>query len=670
MLDKNYLKETTELKDVETLISDSKNELSKLFGKVIAEGETLIREGELDAGQYTFQLLLEELNSMTGVLLNNIAVTHIYKGDTDKAEAILKKLITDGYGGAEAEKNYHIMQGLITHRDSAGGNKRDGARNGVNDQTTGKVNILILGDSRVLPREWENKNSYFEEKLKSALRAGVPGIDFHIRTIAYPNNMMRYLKFAFQDIMESAPDLIIMNLNLCEFIPRSLPKVLYDWLDAYAEQNPEFVKQVRALLAGNRRALHEIFGKNSWNSRTNYIRDLKTGLGFLRGITKRIIFIGCLSTSEDSEYIRPGFQKDIDMFNRISEQIVIENGLHYLDLNQILKDYEYHHVSHDGIHYTDYGDNVIVQYLVSHRLGELIKEIVDEKVSVHMPQKPAYIQIELTNHCSVKCSMCELGNSKRNKGYMTKETYLRIIEQMTAWGIPMVRFTLWGEALMHPEFLEFVKIAKANDLKVGFNTNGMLLNETRMRDIMEAGTDQIIFSVDSFDDDHIYKQYRPGKRSIHDINRTILDLIRMKKEMNAEHPEIRIQMIGSELNAGQCDKFLAFWTPRVDNCRITHMYAMTRTPDINKNVIKEYDYFYECKYPWTTMGIYHNGDVTACCRDVDGKLKIGNVMDASLEDIYYQSDRLRSMRINLIRKNKSGMPEFCKSCFKYCLIIE
>ncbi|MFA5072274.1 MAG: polysaccharide pyruvyl transferase family protein, partial [Nitrospirota bacterium] len=287
---------------------------------------------------------------------------------------------------------------------------------------------------------------------------------------------------------------------------------------------------------------------------------------------------------------------------------------------------------------------------------------MQNEYTVENPRKPSYLQVELTNHCSIQCSMCELSHCTREKGYMSEETFKRIVHQLMDWGIPGIRFTLWGEALMHPQVMEFAIYAKQHKLQVGLNTNGILLNETKMNQLIEAGVDEVIFSVDSFDDDHIYKKFRPSEKSIHDVNAVILHFIEMKKQKNSRPPAIHLQMIGTPENESQHAPFLKYWQSRADTCRITHQYALKKLPS-QAGVVEE-DYFYECKYPWTTMGVYFNGDVTACCRDVNGRLHLGNVHTTHLRDLYL-SGFLQTMRRNLSTKNKEGMPEICKQCFKY-----
>ena len=50
-----------------------------------------------------------------------------------------------------------------------------------------------------------------------------------------------------------------------------------------------------------------------------------------------------------------------------------------------------------------------------------------------------------------------------------------------------------------------------------------------------------------------------------------------------------------------------------------------------------------CDQPFKTMLVYWNGDVGLCCWDYDNFLKIGNVAESGLLDVY-NNDKFRAVR--------------------------
>jgi putative metalloenzyme radical SAM/SPASM domain maturase len=69
-----------------------------------------------------------------------------------------------------------------------------------------------------------------------------------------------------------------------------------------------------------------------------------------------------------------------------------------------------------------------------------------------------------------------------------------------------------GEPLMHPRLEEFIAISRrslADGAWVGFQTNGILMNEKRASTLVDSGLDRICISVDSVSGD-IFRQIRDG----------------------------------------------------------------------------------------------------------------------------------------------------------------
>jgi MoaA/NifB/PqqE/SkfB family radical SAM enzyme len=54
-----------------------------------------------------------------------------------------------------------------------------------------------------------------------------------------------------------------------------------------------------------------------------------------------------------------------------------------------------------------------------------------------------------------------------------------------------------GEPLMNPHFVEMLERIKRRHVHVSFNTNGSLLDSTLIREIIAAGLDEVVYSIDS-----------------------------------------------------------------------------------------------------------------------------------------------------------------------------
>lgn len=124
---------------------------------------------------------------------------------------------------------------------------------------------------------------------------------------------------------------------------------------------------------------------------------------------------------------------------------------------------------------------------------------------------PLYLDIELTNYCNMHCHMCPVGtgNMKREKGFMSDKIFMKILHNVMKYHIQGVRFIRWGEPTLHPNFLEWAGLLKQEGILVHFNTNGLLLNEAVMGEILNKEIDSIKFSFQGIDE-LTYEEMRGG----------------------------------------------------------------------------------------------------------------------------------------------------------------
>ena len=94
---------------------------------------------------------------------------------------------------------------------------------------------------------------------------------------------------------------------------------------------------------------------------------------------------------------------------------------------------------------------------------------------------------------------------------------------------------------------------------------------------------------------------------------------------------------------------LTFWRSfTFANTRVSDDFALKPT--------KQTSY---CDHPFTDIGILWNGDVTLCCLDHDGQLKVGNVCDSSIETVI-QSESAQKLRASML--GKYPLPSICQTC--------
>ncbi|MCX5705899.1 MAG: SPASM domain-containing protein [Candidatus Omnitrophica bacterium] len=109
--------------------------------------------------------------------------------------------------------------------------------------------------------------------------------------------------------------------------------------------------------------------------------------------------------------------------------------------------------------------------------------------------KPILIYAEISTKCNLHCSMCGRGNYQiplADQGFMSRKVFDRLSTLFT----PGAQLALFGrgETLLHPDFIYCLRLARNAGMRVGFNTNGLLLNEEIAKEMVLNKQTHITFS--------------------------------------------------------------------------------------------------------------------------------------------------------------------------------
>ncbi|MBL7068251.1 MAG: radical SAM protein [Candidatus Omnitrophica bacterium] len=277
--------------------------------------------------------------------------------------------------------------------------------------------------------------------------------------------------------------------------------------------------------------------------------------------------------------------------------------------------------------------------------------------SLYLTEAPLHVDIEVTNACNLKCSMCERNMMTRKIGYMDYGLFCRIIDQCAEYRITSVKLNLWGESILHKEIFNMVRYAKKNRIHTQFNTNATLVTEENARRLVECGLDRITFSVESMVKDD-YENKRRGAKFETTI-KNIEDFIKIKPI--GKKPLLTLQFIRMKSNCNDIPLFVDKFKDAVDFISVTNITSVDGNPEILKESMVDYKKLSKrpCPQLWLRLSVFWNGDVTVCCQDYNGVLVIGNIRDRSLKELW-QSKELNALRERHKRLNFSKT--LCEPC--------
>ena len=148
------------------------------------------------------------------------------------------------------------------------------------------------------------------------------------------------------------------------------------------------------------------------------------------------------------------------------------------------------------------------------------------------------LQIEVTSRCNLPgCIMCPrtaFSDRWQNQD-MSWQTFENLSRSFNRFD--MIYMSGWGEPLMHPRIWDMVALAKESGKKVGFTTNGLLINDTVRKKLLDL-VDVIGISVDGVTA-RTYQKIRPGSE-FKQVIENIRQLIELKRRKRQSTPEVGI----------------------------------------------------------------------------------------------------------------------------------
>jgi MoaA/NifB/PqqE/SkfB family radical SAM enzyme len=100
---------------------------------------------------------------------------------------------------------------------------------------------------------------------------------------------------------------------------------------------------------------------------------------------------------------------------------------------------------------------------------------------------PVTIYVDPSSRCGWNCIWCNSADYNAASGALIPEEHLlRIADFAASWGVKSIHVFGGGEPLMNPALGSFLRRVKANGLEAGLITNGALLNENKITDILDT----------------------------------------------------------------------------------------------------------------------------------------------------------------------------------------
>jgi heme d1 biosynthesis radical SAM protein NirJ len=136
-------------------------------------------------------------------------------------------------------------------------------------------------------------------------------------------------------------------------------------------------------------------------------------------------------------------------------------------------------------------------------------ELAARRPQVAAPTGPVVIW-NLIRRCNLTCKHCYATSADKDfPGELDTAQVFEVMDDLKAYGVPVLILS-GGEPLMRPDIFEISHRAKAMGFYVGLSSNGTLITERNIADIVAVGYDYVGVSLDGMRDIHDRFRRRQG----------------------------------------------------------------------------------------------------------------------------------------------------------------
>ena len=282
---------------------------------------------------------------------------------------------------------------------------------------------------------------------------------------------------------------------------------------------------------------------------------------------------------------------------------------------------------------------------------------------------PSQIVVDATEICNLACIHCPHPLFKKSEHYggrsLDPELPMKMVDEVRQHGqniTQYIRFSGNGEPLIHPHIYAMIEYAVRNSgVTVTLTTNGTLLNEKRIEQLLATGVDVVDISIDAFTPETYAKIRVKG-----DLNVTRANVLRLL-QMAKQHPartKVVVSYIEQPQNVHETRDFETFWKNNgADYVVVRRLHsnagAMVTIADFmrreNARGVRR-----PCLYPWERIVLNALGYLAFCPDDWTHGSTVEDYRTTTIYEIwqgeFYQ--KLRGAHLS----NDFANHKFCGQC--------
>ncbi|MEQ9326335.1 MAG: radical SAM protein [Rhodospirillales bacterium] len=294
---------------------------------------------------------------------------------------------------------------------------------------------------------------------------------------------------------------------------------------------------------------------------------------------------------------------------------------------------------------------------------------------VQAPPCPRSVKIELTARCNFKCSFCATGYKLRDKRDMDRDFYLKLLKDLKQAGVEELGMFYLGESFLLPWLPEAIRAARDEGFEYIFlTTNGSLASPERVKDCMEAGLNSLKFSINYADE----TQFQDIAQVRGNLFRAMIHNIKQARRVRDEGG-YDCGIYGSYINydGAQGERMrtlIGEVSPYLDEVYALPLYSQADLVSVdeknrgwnirggNPGRADAMRPAVPCWSLFTEARVTHDGYLSACCFDHDGRFRMGDLKQEPFMEAWNCAD-FQALRQAHLEGGVSNT--VCRDCVSY-----
>ena len=300
---------------------------------------------------------------------------------------------------------------------------------------------------------------------------------------------------------------------------------------------------------------------------------------------------------------------------------------------------------------------------------------------VRISHAPLFVSVEPANICQLKCPECPVGRrnyeitgSRDHEKWMPRDVWHRVLAEIRDTAF-VVQFYFQGEPLLNKELPTMIREAHEAGLYTIVSTNAQAMTEKLAEELVHAGLDRIIISMDGLTDES-YNAYRVGGSL--EKTKTALRYLREaknKSQISNFKFQIELQCLRLKTNEHEWRAFeqqykvlgadrIVFKTAQLYDYANGHP-LMPSDPRYSRYILGADGLYHRrrlgkgCFRVWSGVVVTTTGDVLPCCYDKAHEHSYGNIMTSPLRELF-TGEKANAFRRAAYRQT----PLICQECWK------